>query len=92
MTKEQLKGDFLGQDSDLNGVKPAQLAAACGEEDVAAKGEQSRLATDRPGQQCRILNVVQDEQGVSSVVEFLERDLKLTLGRLRPNFGTKPAA
>src|SRR5262249_52712100 len=46
----------------------------------------------RTSQRCGVLEVVEDEQGVPSPVEFLEHELELTVARLGPNIRTKPAA
>ena len=82
VAEEQLQGGLLGEDGDLDGVEPAQLAVTRGEEDAAGEMSRDSFGPDRASELSGILEVVEDEQGVWSAVEFLERDLKLAVGRL----------
>jgi hypothetical protein len=75
MMKEQLQCGLLGKHRDLDGVEPAQLPVTRSEENARGEIEQDSLGSDRATELSGVLKVVKDEQGVSSSVEFLKREL-----------------
>ena len=60
--EEQLEGGPLREHRNLDGLEPAQLALAGGEEDAAAERERARLRADRTGELGGVLEVVEDQQ------------------------------
>ena len=69
----------------------AQLAMPRGEEDAAGQRQRAPFGADRPSELGRVLEIVEDEQGVGPSFEFLESGLELLVegksmdsGRSRP--------
>ena len=90
VAEEQLQGGPFGEDGDLDGVEASQLALPRREQDAAAERQRAGFGTDRPGELGGVLEVVEDEQGVGPLLEFLEGGLELPVGGLADGLGPQP--
>ena len=90
MAEEQLQGGLLGKDGDLDGWKRPSSRSARGEEDAAGEGRRTGFEADRAVELGGVVEVVEDDQGVGSPVEFLERGSELVIGRLVDGLGPQP--